>query len=70
MPGLIPYMLCLVTLITLGSALTINLGALFNYGTDTGRPNDGWSFENLGSAISLAIEDYQNRGGLPNVNFR
>ena len=60
----------MVTLVTLGSALTINLGLLFNHGIDDEKTNNGWSFENFASAISLAIEDYQARGGLQNVSFR
>ena len=35
-----------------------------------GRTNTGWGFENVGSAVHLAIEDYQARGGLSNVVFR
>ena len=69
MPGLI-HVLCVVLLLTQGSALTINLGALFHHGIDYGYPNDGLSFENVASAMSLAIEDYQSRGGLLNVSFR
>ena len=70
MPLLILHMMCILSLATSGSTLTIKLGLLFRHGTDVGRPNNGWSFENIGSAISMAIEDYQARGGLPNVSFR
>ena len=50
--------------------LTINVVAQLRDGIRDGTPNSGWAFENIGSAISIAIEDSQAKGLLTEHTFR
>ena len=61
---------CLLAAIRPSTSITINLVAFMAQGPDVGVYNNEWLFDNVASAVSLAIEDFQGRGGLPGVTFR
>ena len=61
---------CLIVPITPAAPLTINIGVFLTLGTEVGGANGGKHFENVASAFTLAVEDYQAHGGLTDVTFR
>ena len=52
------------------NSLIINVVAQLRDGIRNGRPNSGWALENIGSAVSIAIEDFQAKGLLTEHTFR
>ena len=50
--------------------LTINVVVHLTDGIRSGRYNIGWDLENVGSAVSIAIEDFQAKGILTEHTFR